>query len=35
MPEELRILHLEDAFKDAMLLQGVLEADGIACDIRQ
>ena len=33
MPEELRILHLQDALKDAMLLQGVLEADGIACDI--
>ncbi len=31
----LRVLHLEDDRKDAELIQGALEADGIACDIKR
>jgi signal transduction histidine kinase len=33
MTAVLRILHLEDDGKDAELVQGVLEADGIACQV--
>ena len=33
MDPPLRILHLEDDAADAELVQGVLEAGGIACEV--
>ena len=33
MSSSLRILHLEDDRKDAEIIQGVLEGDGLACEV--